>query len=390
MGRSRAKVLAATLFLWSSAGLAGLGCRRERLPDGRDGATALVHRVDPYAVQGNVTFHVVRWRICAEPVAGRTHEDLGRRALWTLSALRKTRCSVWTAMVAPDRVLLQIPADGWFRRSLDMVLTGADEAVLVDREAREYWQGGPGRLAAVLEGTGYRKPQEETIKFLDDKPAAGGGRGARTLQAVAERRQVCHRVVEFSLTYRPNASLSPDQSHLLLRALTLVTGIELDQKNFVELAKRVPGLVTKLRVRSRCVSWPVDRKAMTWTAVIEGVPARMSLPANRAAVPPVEAQRRHGPLSPGPLAYVDPKRLDLLRSWTGKLGPICPLLVSNKSDRSAVIFADGFPLGILSASTTISFEGLACGYHRLAAASPLGVISWGPVDTYVAGAWTLH
>ena len=396
MGRSKFRIFSALTLAWSLFLFLGANwvasCGGRSGPDrADDAATSHFSRVDPYAVKGAVAFHVVHWRICAEPVAGRPNEALGRRAVWALSKLRKARCALWTALVAPDRVLVQIPVQSWFRKSLDLILTGADDGVLVDRDGREYWQGQAEELASVLDGTGYFAPSEAAIKFLDDKPLASSGRrGLRKLEAVAERRDDCHRLVEMSIVYRPDASLRPDLSRLLLRGLSLVTGMGLDRKDFDELSKRIKGLVTEVRVRSRCASWPAWRKAVARIVTIEGSVETMSLPANRAAVPPLEAARRHGPLSPGPLAYFEPKRFEPLRSWTGKPGPTCPLLVSNKSHRSAVIFADGIPLGILSASTTMSFEGLACGYHRLTATSPIGTKSWGPLDTYVAGAWTLH
>ena len=380
-------IVGALAVLWPG------GCRDGRNAKGIDGdVPGALRRVDPYAVEGKVPFHMLRFDLCLEPDPGRKNKALGQRARWALSSLRKARCAALTVLLAKDRALVQIPAKLWFGRDLDLVVTGQADGVLVDRRQRVYWQGDLGRLFDVLEGTGHRPSEPGAIKFLDDKPVdpAEGQGGARRLEAVLQRKADCKRFVEISVTYGPKGSLPSDLSRLMLRAVSVITGMGLDEPCFVELARRVHGPVKEIVVRSRCEQWPSTRKAVVRRLKVAGPSQKILLPADRAAVPPVEAQKRHGMLSPGPMAFLDASRLAPLRGWSGKLGPVCPLLVSNKSNRSAIVFADGIPLGVLSASTTISFEGLPCGYHHLAATSFLGVLSWGPLDTYVAGAWTLR
>ncbi len=281
------------------------------------------------------------------------------------------------------------PADSVHGRALDVLAPPEGPWAVVDRSARLYWAREPRRLFGLLEGVPWPESGPWNIRFLDDKPDLKWQKGVptRRLDAVLEEREArgCQRLVGLSVWHA--AGEAPSEA--LLRGVLGLGGLVVRREILGALASRV-GEVLGIRVAWRCQAWPAGRRAVAISARRTLAPRAMSGPPGRLGLPPVEAAFRTGPLEGRPIVLVERKAWGALVGWSGRSeAGFCPLTLRNRSQRWAVVFLDGVPVASLPSGTSTTVTGIPCGYHRLAATTPLGSWSWGPVDTYVAGLWTL-
>jgi hypothetical protein len=331
---------------------------------------------------------------------------------------------------------VQLPPELAQGRSLELILRkGRKPQALVDRSERRFWWSQPAYLLDVLEGTSKTDRTEVNTRFLDAKEVsrrAGRARKARKarkaeqalprrsggdvklgsvgkgepptvrLDMVSEHTRgqpsepSASRVrFDYTVYHRKVDSLPSESARMLVNLGLMVLGHENGWSSIEHLRSKVDAPV-RWRMSFSCRSWAKRRRPVVREVSLAARPdgrlaSVVHLPANRAALPPPEAQRRFGPV-PGisrqeiPAKLLSPVRPPLGLPTEPRRGK---LQVRNQSQRAAVIYVDSIRLGTVAPGLTFDFTGLPAGYYRVTGVTAWSLRSWGPRDLYVPGVWTL-
>ena len=353
---------------------------------------------------GKTAFTQTRLQLCLEIPGGWQNRGLSAKGKTALSRLSRNRCLPITVLVGDSLSLLQFPPGLWPGRNLDLILASDSNALLLDRSGKQYWTGSAANMLDIMEGALHIERGTPTIKFLDAKkvPANGpGARPTRRLDFVVERDLVgpssswfCHRLVSIQLWSEQSLKLPATLRRNMVSAGLMALGVTLPAEIIEKIRVRT-SLPIRWKATSQCTNWPSGRKPVARTLTLipspSGTPTwSVMLPGSRVAIPPPEARLRTGPMEAGPFRFVTTAQLGRLQGWSGRgERRTAPLVLQNRGPTAVEVLMDDFRLGVLPAGATYSFTGIPIGYHHLAATSPMGTLSWGPLDTYIPGMWTI-
>lgn len=395
---------AAILFLQAVVALLPLaGCQRgERDNQGRPQSRPSVSIKTPV---GKTAFTQARLQVCLEPAGGWQNRGLTKKMKALLGRLSRNRCLPVTVLTNESLILLQFAPGLWPGRTLELLLASDARALLLDRSGKQYWAGSWDEMLNVMEGSLHIDRATATIRFLDAKKVTANGPGARTtrrLDFVVERDLTgpshswfCHRLTSVQLWSEQTPKLATNLQRNLVTAGLMALGLALPKEIIEEIRVRT-SLPIRWQATSRCTNWPTDRKPVARTLTLVPGPSgtttwSVMLPGSRVAIPPPEAHLRTGPMEAGPFRFVTTTQLGRLRGWSGRSERrTAPLVLQNRGPTAVEVLLDGFRIGVLPTGATYSFTGIPIGYHHLTATSPMGTLSWGPLDAYIPGMWTIN
>ncbi len=359
-----------------------------------------------FGTSKDVEFLETSLRVCTRTSADPAFEKLPDTAREAATRLQNSSCRIINIFFTNDRALFVIPPALGQGRTLELVMNkDPGPAALVDRGEKRFWWGEPAKLLDVLEGTPHRFRTRAWARFLDtkeDPDFVWNDKPTDRLDAVIEYGvknpgRLPPHDVRIDLVIWSTVESPEDESlkQLLLYSSLMSLGGNHGWEAIKEVCAKT-GFPLRWKTTVRPRHWPEDRKSVTFIyEIMEQQNGRLTkttiLPANRAALPPAEFQRRFGPIGSPDRQEIPEKLLKPLRAPTGipdepRTGEFA---VVNKTDRSAAILLDGYRVGIVSPGGQQVFKGFPAGYYRASAHSPWATTSFGPVDTYIPGKWTL-